>query len=425
MKVKICANRTIEDAKMSLNAGADIIGILVGQEHASTDFVDEFKAKEICDFVNGRCDVSMVTHLKSADEIIRLTKFIGNNVIQLHSDIEETEVEKIKRELPIVELVRLIHLSKDGKICSNISNMKCVDYYLFDSFNLATNQVGGTGLAYNWIKAGEIIKTLNKPVFLAGGLNPDNVRTAISQSKPYGVDVNSGCKLNGRKNPDKVKAFVTNAKWQNIKTIIFDFDNTFYTAKYVDGWGDYLRKFIEKYLDNNENYKNIVDDSTNGLKMAEIMLKEKGSAKKFYDYQGDVIFELDLNGLEIINKKNIEKLSNYYKLYMVSNSHKKYLNYHLDKFKIKKEIFTEILDNEFKSKDLSKAIRYKEILKSEKIKPEEILVVGDSFESDLVPAKNLGMQIILVETAKETDEIILKLINNKKGKAYATKSKRI
>lgn len=70
VKVKICANRSIEDAKISLNAGADIIGILVGQEHTSNDFVDKYTAKEICKFANNRCDVSMVTHLKNADEII-------------------------------------------------------------------------------------------------------------------------------------------------------------------------------------------------------------------------------------------------------------------------------------------------------------------------------------------------------------------
>ena len=73
VKVKICANKSIEEVKMCLAAGADIIGILVGQEHASNDFVDKEKAKEICDYVNGRCDVSLVTHLTSAEEIIELT----------------------------------------------------------------------------------------------------------------------------------------------------------------------------------------------------------------------------------------------------------------------------------------------------------------------------------------------------------------
>lgn len=213
VKVKICANRSIEDAKMCLEAKADVIGILVGQEHNSVDFVDKYKAKEINDFVDGRCDVSLVTHLTNADEIIELTKFIGNNVIQLHSDITESEVEKIVTKLPNVRLVRLIHISQDGKIVTNYKKMKYADYYLLDSFNLKTNQVGGTGLTHDWHKSNELIKILNKPTFLAGGLNPDNVAEAIKVSQPYGVDVNSGCKNEfGVKDSRKVKLFVYNSK---------------------------------------------------------------------------------------------------------------------------------------------------------------------------------------------------------------------
>ena len=213
IKVKICANKSIEEAKMSIDAGADIIGILVGQEHTSNDFVDKYTAKEIADFAKGKCDISLVTHLTNADEIIELTKFIGNNVIQLHSDIEEIEVEKIKKEFPNVKLVRLIHVSAEGKICTDYKKIKYADYYLLDSFNLKTNQVGGTGLIHDWNKSRELIKILDKPTFLAGGLNPENVADAIKQANPYGVDVNSGCKNdNGIKDKEKVKLFIKNAK---------------------------------------------------------------------------------------------------------------------------------------------------------------------------------------------------------------------
>jgi phosphoribosylanthranilate isomerase len=213
MKVKICANTSVEEAQMCLDAKADVIGILVGQVHSSNDFVDKEKAKEICDYVNGRCDVSLVTHLTSAKEIIELTNYIGNNVIQLHSDIAEEEVKKIKNELPNIELVRLIHVASDGTICTDYKKMKYADYYLLDSFNLKTDQVGGTGLTHDWNKSGELIKQLDKPTFLAGGLNPDNVKIAIEKARPYGVDVNSGCKNeHGKKDKEKVRQFVANAK---------------------------------------------------------------------------------------------------------------------------------------------------------------------------------------------------------------------
>ena len=213
IKVKICANKSIEEAKMSIDAGADIIGILVGQEHTSNDFVDKYTAKKIADFAKGKCNISLVTHLTNADEIIELTKFIGNNIIQLHSDIDELEVEKIATELPDVQLVRLIHVSAEGKICTDYKKIKYADYYLLDSFNLKTNQVGGTGLTHDWNKSGELIKILDKPTFLAGGLNPDNVVDAIKRANPYGVDVNSGCRgKNGLRDPKKVEQFVKNVR---------------------------------------------------------------------------------------------------------------------------------------------------------------------------------------------------------------------
>lgn len=213
MKVKICANKSVYDAQSCIEAKADIIGILVGQEHNSNDFIDKETAKQIVDYVDNKCDVSLVTHLKNADEIINLTKYIGNNMIQLHSDIDEKEVEKIKKQLPNVKLVRLIHISETGKICTDINKLKQADYYLLDSFNLKTNQVGGTGLTHDWKKSNEIINKLNKPTFLAGGLNSKNIKEAIKIAKPYGVDVNSGCKNNkGIKDRKKVIEFVKIAK---------------------------------------------------------------------------------------------------------------------------------------------------------------------------------------------------------------------
>lgn len=214
MKVKICANKNVYDAQSCIDAKADIIGVLVGKKHNSNDFIDKETAKEIVDYVNKRCEVSLVTHLVCADEIIELINYIGIDIIQLHSNIDENEVYKIKQNCPKVKLVRVIHISKDGKIYTDIKKIKYADYYLLDSFNLITNQVGGTGEIHNWDKSAEIIRKLNKPTFLAGGLNLENVITAIKTTKPYGVDVNSGCKNEkGTKDRNKVVEFVKKSKY--------------------------------------------------------------------------------------------------------------------------------------------------------------------------------------------------------------------
>lgn len=212
MIVKICANKTIEEAKMCLVAGADMIGVLVGQGHNSSDFIDKQTAKEIADYVKGRCCVVLVTHLKTAKDIVELTNYIGNTFIQLHSDIDENEVEKICIALPNVKIIRVIHINKSGEILTNITDIKNANFYLLDSINKQEDKIGGTGCVHNWETSKKLVESLNKPVFLAGGLTPDNVQEAISKVHPYGVDVNTGCKLNGKKNAYKVKLFVHNAK---------------------------------------------------------------------------------------------------------------------------------------------------------------------------------------------------------------------
>lgn len=410
--VKICANKTINEAQMCIDAGADIIGILVGQEHTSNDFVDKHKAKEICDYVAGRCDVSLVTHLTSADEIVERSKYIGNNVIQLHSDIAETEVEKIKTELPNVKLVRLVHMTKEGDVYSDLSAMKFVDYYLMDSFNLATNQVGGTGLTYNWKKAGDIIKTLNKPVFLAGGLNPNNVKQAIADASPFGVDVNSGCKENGSKNADKVKEFVFNAKSSDFKAIIFDFDSTFYSGEDWLMWGDYLKNYVVSTFENAKDilqeYK--VENDTSGMIPVEIAIKYNGNAESFYNYQKENIYPLNIDNLRVIDAQGLKELSKKYNLFIVSNSPVNYVHHYLKLFGIDKSLFTAIYDNEFKVEDVSKKLRFLQILKENNLKPNQVCVVGDSFGSDIVPARELNIFAVQVNDVKDTNNVINKLI---------------
>ncbi len=210
--VKICANKSIKHAKMCLDAKADLIGILVGQNHNSVDFVNKEKAREIVDYVNHRAGCVLVTHLTNASEIIALTKFIGNDYIQLHSNISETEVEKIVKVLPNIKLIRLIHIAQNGEIETDYKKIKYANYYLLDSFNKTTDQVGGTGIVHDWNADRYLIQKLDKPTFIAGGLNPNNVGEVIKIANPAGVDVNSGCKKNGEKNSKLVKDFVTNAK---------------------------------------------------------------------------------------------------------------------------------------------------------------------------------------------------------------------
>lgn len=204
--------RNVRDALMCVECGVNIIGLLVGQAHTSDDFISKELAKEIKLALPSNIKTTLITHLETADEIIPIAKYIDVDYIQLHSHLPESEVETIRNALPNKKLLRLIHIGTNGEILNDISAIKYVDYYFTDSINHKTNQVGGTGLTHNLDTDRMLVKKLDRPVFIAGGLNPDNVSNAVKYCRPYGVDVNSGCRAtDGSRDREKTLAFVKNA----------------------------------------------------------------------------------------------------------------------------------------------------------------------------------------------------------------------
>ena len=213
MNIQMAGVRNKEDALMCVEAGVNIIGLLVGQKHFSDDFITKEQAREIKLGLPNNVITTLITHLTDANEIIEIAKFIDVDYIQLHSNIDEDEVLKIRNTLPQKKLLRLVHISENGDLLTDISKIKYVDFYFTDSINIKTNQVGGTGLTHNLESDKKLIETLDKPVFIAGGLTPENVGEAIKFCKPYGVDVNSGCRaVDGSRDKEKVLSFVLNAK---------------------------------------------------------------------------------------------------------------------------------------------------------------------------------------------------------------------
>ncbi len=215
MIIQIAGITNVEDAVFCVNAGIDIIGLLVGQKHNSNEFISKELAREIKLSLPKVAKTTLITHLDRASEIIEIAKYIGVDYIQLHSYIAETEVEKIHNALPLVKLIRLVHIN-DGKVLNDITGFKYVDFYFTDSINLKTNQFGGTGLVHDYNVDKMLVEKLDKPVFVAGGLTPENVADVIKLCHPYGVDVNSGCRgENGKRDRHKVLEFVKNAKQFN------------------------------------------------------------------------------------------------------------------------------------------------------------------------------------------------------------------
>lgn len=212
-RVKICGIRRIEDAYLASYAGADAIGVLVGQHHASDDFIDAEQARLIVEKLPPFCSSVLVTHLAQAGAVIELARSVRVATVQLHGETSAMDAGWIRRNLGNVKVIKAIHVTDESAIAEAASYEDWVDAILLDTANRATGQVGGTGLTHDWRISRRIVEDSKVPVILAGGLHAGNVAEAIRAVRPYAVDANSGTKgADGFKDPLKLAAFIKAAK---------------------------------------------------------------------------------------------------------------------------------------------------------------------------------------------------------------------
>jgi phosphoribosylanthranilate isomerase len=214
MYVKICGIRRQEDALIAAELGADAIGLLVGQRHNSPDFVSATVVRNIARALPPSVEAVLVTHVEDADELERLLQESEITTVQLHSEIAPSSVEYLRGRLPNLKIFKSINIISADSVAYPEAFEQLVDGFVLDSINVATNQVGGTGKTHDWSVSRQIVMRYSEiPIILAGGLNSENVRSAIECVRPFGVDVNSGTKASdGFKDPRKMEAFIVQAK---------------------------------------------------------------------------------------------------------------------------------------------------------------------------------------------------------------------
>jgi|TARA_B100001971_G_C18159135_1_gene520385 phosphoribosylanthranilate isomerase len=210
-KVKICGITNEEDALRAAEFGADYIGLLT-EISFSKDSVTRKKAKDIIKKLPLEVQPVMVTYLKESDKIIQLAEELNPEIIQLHNPkITLKEIGNIRSALPKIKITKTIHVQDSSAIKQAKKFEDYVDYLLLDT--KTKTKLGGTGKTHNWNISRKIVKAVKCKVFLAGGLNPDNVKEAVKKVKPFAVDTNSGVKAKPRvKDTSKLKKFIENAK---------------------------------------------------------------------------------------------------------------------------------------------------------------------------------------------------------------------
>lgn len=208
-RIKICCISSINEAKMAIACGADALGLVGKMPSGPGPIADELIAT-ITKTIHPPIASFLLTSEQSSQRIIDHVKRVGTNTVQIVDELAEGKYAHIREALPMLRLVQVIHVTGEESIEQAIRVQDDVDAILLDSGNpkAAVKTLGGTGNVHNWEISRALVKAVKLPVFLAGGLNAGNVRQAIEQVQPFGVDICSGVRTNGLLDEAKLKEFV-------------------------------------------------------------------------------------------------------------------------------------------------------------------------------------------------------------------------
>lgn len=207
-RVKICCISSIDEARIAIEHGASALG-LVGHMPSGPGVIEDELISQIAKTVPPPISTFLLTSETKPKDIIAHYKRAYTTTIQIVDELEKREYEMLRNELPNVKLVQVIHVIDDNSVKEAIEISNQVDAILVDSGNpnLSVKELGGTGRTHNWELSREIRKSIPIPLFLAGGLNKNNVKQAIEIVQPFGLDLCSSVRTDGKLDPQKLKEF--------------------------------------------------------------------------------------------------------------------------------------------------------------------------------------------------------------------------
>lgn len=207
-RIKICCISSIEEAWIAIRCGASALGF-VSHMPSGPGVISEELITEIVAQIPPPIATFLLTSSQDTQEIIQQIKRCGTNTIQICDNLKSGNYQDIREALPGIYIVQVIHVTGEESLNEAITIEPFVDAILLDSGNqsLVVKELGGTGRTHNWDISKKIREQVKIPIFLAGGLKPENVALAVKQVAPFGLDVCSGVRSNGKLDEDKLKRF--------------------------------------------------------------------------------------------------------------------------------------------------------------------------------------------------------------------------
>ncbi len=205
---------------MALRYGASALG-LVSEMPSGPGVISEDQIAEITNRIPPGVATFLLTSKQDVESIIKQQYRCRVNTLQLVDRLEHGSLEELREALPGISIVQVIHVTGQEAIEEAEAVCEHVDALLLDSGNpnLKVKKLGGTGRTHNWQISKMIRERLDVPIYLAGGLKPENVCNAINEVSPFGIDICSGVRTNGSLDTTKLKKFFSEVEKTSLQTI--------------------------------------------------------------------------------------------------------------------------------------------------------------------------------------------------------------
>lgn len=216
MLTQIYGLTTPDDAAMVNASGADHVGVVLDEGIETWDSVDEATLRSIAAELNDVVIVALSLSI-DADRIRRTVDAVEPGIVHLAragGALSPDHLDSLRQTIAPVRLMVTVPVLNDACVDVARTYADVSDFLLLDSRDPTSGVVGATGLTHDWTHSAEVVRTVDTPVFLAGGLGPDNVAAAIEAVGPAGVDSETHTSRyddRRRKDPDRVARFIARA----------------------------------------------------------------------------------------------------------------------------------------------------------------------------------------------------------------------
>lgn len=209
VRVKICCISSVEEARLAVRHGADALG-LVSHMPSGPGVIGDDLIRDIAAHVPPPVATFLLTSRSDVDAIVEQQRHCRVTTLQLVDALAEGSHARLRKALPGIGIVQVIHVRGPEAIEEARACAEHVDALLLDSGNpsLAVKELGGTGRTHNWDISRKLVDSVPVPVFLAGGLKPDNAGDAIARVRPFGLDLCSGVRTDDKLDEAKLRAFM-------------------------------------------------------------------------------------------------------------------------------------------------------------------------------------------------------------------------